>query len=460
MTLRLRARIATALTITLACAGALVAFASTADADPISGYWGTDSAGVVRADGDAPALGDLRGMHLNAPIVGITATGDGRGYWLVAADGGVFTFGNARFYGSAGNLHLNAPIVGMAASADDHGYWLAASDGGVFTFGNAPFVGSAAGHHLNAPIVGIIPGGAPGAGYRLAASDGGVFTFGTATFRGSAGNLLLHAPIVGIAAAGDGYRLVASDGGVFTYGSATFAGASSDAPVSAITTTFFGGYATQAAIGGSPSAFGSAPSCFTDLPPRPDPSRPRFVGIATAFNRSTDLVEGPMAAVNCPIVGGQTGAFHARPKWHIDVGKGSTTCSVSVLPVDHTGTPFAPGRGVVERTGVDRIMMRSTQMAGHSVFDLVVFGFGCRAVVSSSSFVVQGLPFTKNTAGDSSVFSGPVTVHASGTCTTQIRAEHDGHVVQRQHGSNYTMHVPSGTYWLSNSAGCTVTVTN
>ncbi len=52
-------------------------------------------------------------QHLNAPIVSITPTPDGKGYWLAAADGGVFSFGDAGFYGSMGDQHLNAPIVGI-----------------------------------------------------------------------------------------------------------------------------------------------------------------------------------------------------------------------------------------------------------------------------------------------------------------------------------------------------------
>ena len=62
---------------------------------------------------------------------------------MVGADGGVFTYGDAAFYGSAGNVHLNAPIVGMAATSDGKGYWLVASDGGVFAYGDAAFAGLA-----------------------------------------------------------------------------------------------------------------------------------------------------------------------------------------------------------------------------------------------------------------------------------------------------------------------------
>ncbi len=54
--------------------------------------------------------------HLNAPIVGMAPTADGRGYWNVASDGGLFAFGDAAFYGSMGGHPLNRPVVGMAAT--------------------------------------------------------------------------------------------------------------------------------------------------------------------------------------------------------------------------------------------------------------------------------------------------------------------------------------------------------
>ncbi len=43
------------------------------------------------------------------------------GYWEVASDGGIFTFGDAGFYGSTGGQHLNAPVVAMAATPDGRG---------------------------------------------------------------------------------------------------------------------------------------------------------------------------------------------------------------------------------------------------------------------------------------------------------------------------------------------------
>ncbi len=49
----------------------------------------------------------------------------GDGYWLVASDGGIFAFGDAPFLGSLGALHLNAPIVGAAPRDNGRRYWLA-----------------------------------------------------------------------------------------------------------------------------------------------------------------------------------------------------------------------------------------------------------------------------------------------------------------------------------------------
>ena len=73
------------------------------------------------------------------------------GYWEVAADGGIFSFG-APFYGSTGSIRLNAPIVGMEASGNGSGYRFVASDGGIFSY-NAPFFGSMGGKRLNKPVV-------------------------------------------------------------------------------------------------------------------------------------------------------------------------------------------------------------------------------------------------------------------------------------------------------------------
>jgi len=45
------------------------------------------------------------------------AAAQATGYWLVASDGGIFAFGDAHFFGSTGSIHLNKPIVAMTANA-------------------------------------------------------------------------------------------------------------------------------------------------------------------------------------------------------------------------------------------------------------------------------------------------------------------------------------------------------
>ncbi len=192
--------------------------------DPTGGGWIVSSNGSIQTTGGAPCYGSLAGQSLNAPIVGIAATPDGKGYWLVASDGGVFAFGDATFYGYMGGKPLNQPIVGMASTPDGKGYWLVASDGGIFTFGDATFYGSMGGKPLNKPIVGMAADPATG-GYWEVASDGGIFSF-NAPFFGSMGGKYLAKPIVGMDALGNGrgYRFVASDGGVFDFGAAGFLG--------------------------------------------------------------------------------------------------------------------------------------------------------------------------------------------------------------------------------------------
>jgi hypothetical protein len=77
----------------------------------------TSSNGGVEGCDDAVPLGGLDTTTLNAPVVGIAATPDGKGYWLVAGDGGVFSFGSAPFEGSMAGKPMHAPVVGIATYA-------------------------------------------------------------------------------------------------------------------------------------------------------------------------------------------------------------------------------------------------------------------------------------------------------------------------------------------------------
>ncbi|MHB8220955.1 MAG: right-handed parallel beta-helix repeat-containing protein, partial [Acidimicrobiales bacterium] len=98
------------------------------------GYWEVASDGGVFSFGDATFYGSMGGKALNAPVVGIaptpyvasaspggTPSPAGKGYWEVSSDGGVFAFGDATFYGSMGGKSLNAPVVGIAATPNGKG---------------------------------------------------------------------------------------------------------------------------------------------------------------------------------------------------------------------------------------------------------------------------------------------------------------------------------------------------
>jgi hypothetical protein len=198
------------------------------------GYWLASSHGGVGSYGGAPFSSSLGSLGIDAPVVALTPTHDGRGYWLAAADGGIFGFGDAGFYGSLAGHHLNAPVVAMAVTPSGHGYWLVGSDGGVYSFGDAGYDGSLSGHPLSAPVVALAPTH-DGRGYWLAAADGGIFGFGDAGFYGSFAGRHLNAPVVAMAVtpSGHGYRLVGSDGGVYSFGDAGYAGSLSGHPLSA-----------------------------------------------------------------------------------------------------------------------------------------------------------------------------------------------------------------------------------
>ena len=199
--------------------GPIVAMATTPDA---KGYWLGALDGGVFAYGDAPFYGSMGGTHLerahrrhdgdtrrqgllagrrrrghlllrrrrllrehgqpvlNAPIVGMAATHDGKGYWLVAADGGIFTFGDANFYGSAGSSNLPDAAVGMVASPGGGGYLIATENGVVLPYGDAQAFGGLSLDPTATQISAII-GNNQGTGYWLLDPQAWQYSFATAT---------------------------------------------------------------------------------------------------------------------------------------------------------------------------------------------------------------------------------------------------------------------------------------
>lgn len=195
------------------------------------GYLLVDSAGIVYPFG-LQSRGDLRGVHLRAPIVAAMSAApfdrpNKGGYLMVAADGGVFAFGAAPFPGSLAQFKLPAPIVGITRAAltprnVNPGFWLVDAVGHVYPLGDAGLFGDLHAARLSAPVVGMIdaPGSGPD-GYLLATADGEVSAFGSARWQGDASHLPLRAPIVGITSTNSGYYLFAADGGVFSFGENT-----------------------------------------------------------------------------------------------------------------------------------------------------------------------------------------------------------------------------------------------
>jgi len=210
------------------------------------GYLAARADGRVTVTGGLAHRGDLVGVPLRAPVIGIASTPAGDGYWIVAADGGIFAFGAAPFFGSMGGQPLARPVVGMAPTPSGNGYWLVASDGGIFAFGDAGFLGSTGSLPLVSPVVGMTAS-PDGGGYWLAAADGGVFAFGAARFQGSMGGQPLVSAVTAMArsATGEGYVLLAADGGIFAFGDAPFPGAAVDrigAPAAALAPNPAGSY--------------------------------------------------------------------------------------------------------------------------------------------------------------------------------------------------------------------------
>ncbi len=243
---------------------------------PTYGYWLVGSDGGIFTFGSANFYGSTGSIRLQRPVVGISPTADRGGYWLVASDGGVFAFGDAGFFGSIPGLglnpagsglphSLNAPIVGMVPSSDGRGYFMVASDGGVFAFGDARFEGSCPGiGGCSGAAVAVVPD-ASGNGYWLITQSGNVYTFGDAPFYGAPG--AQGSPVTSAVrtADGRGYWILLANGTVDAYGDAVARGGPIGSvgglnPATAIFSDATGGGYWVASAQGAVFPYGDAPN--------------------------------------------------------------------------------------------------------------------------------------------------------------------------------------------------------
>jgi len=241
------------------------------------GYWLVGRDGGIFSFGSAPFYGSTGNLQLQRPVVGITPTPDDRGYWLVAADGGIFAFGDAGFYGSIPGIglapagsgetpSLNAPIVGIVPSVDGRGYFMVAADGGVFAFGDARFEGSCPGiGGCGGPGRAVVPD-ASGKGYWLVTTGGHVQTFGDAQYYGEPPPQIVQITSAVRTADGHGYWILNRIGAVYRFGNAPAYGSLpvGDAGGYNIASAIFptlggGGYWVSTAIGAVYN-FGDAPN--------------------------------------------------------------------------------------------------------------------------------------------------------------------------------------------------------
>ena len=243
---------------------------------PQHGYWLVGSDGGIFTFGSAQFYGSTGNLHLQRPVVGITPTRDRGGYWLDASDGGIFAFGDAGFYGSIPGLglapagsgiaqSLNAPIVAMVPSADGRGYFMVASDGGVFAFGDARFAGSCPGIGGCAGAAVAVMPDASGNGYWLVTQSGNVYAFGDAPFYGSPGQQSVPVTSAVRTPDGRGYWILFANGAIASYGDAAEFGMPAGQmggvnPATAIFPTSDGGGYWVAAADGAVANFGDAPN--------------------------------------------------------------------------------------------------------------------------------------------------------------------------------------------------------
>jgi hypothetical protein len=202
------------------------------------------SDGGVFSFGDANYYGSIPGLgiapddstlrpSLDAPIVGIVPSYDGRGYFLLANDGGVFAFGDAKFEGSCPGIG-GCPGGGIADVMTDstgNGYWVVSYAGNVEAFGDAINYGGAA-KYLNEVTGEVISAVSTpsGHGYWILFLNGEVYTFGDAGYFGSpSGQILFSNPASAIFATSDGggYWVTTASGAVYAYGDAPYDGGAS-----------------------------------------------------------------------------------------------------------------------------------------------------------------------------------------------------------------------------------------
>jgi VCBS repeat-containing protein len=482
-------RLALAVLIATALAMALTAFGGSSGVGRLQrtatffggdGYWLVSSEGEVTRYGDAVSHGDLAGINLNAPIVGMAPTRRGGGYWMVGEDGGIFSFGDAKFFGSTGHMKLNLPVVGMAATPSSRGYWFVAGDGGIFSFGDAKFFGSTGDMVLNKPVVGMATT-PTGNGYWLVATDGGIFSFGDAKFYGSTGDMVLNQPVVGMATtpSGKGYWLVAKDGGIFSFGDAKFYGSTGDMvlnkPVMGMDATPTGnGYWFSASDGGV-FTFGDA----------------KFHGSgANLGDKIVDLVASPRYRLNeLPVAVEDNVSTAEDNAVSVDVlandtGLGDEPLSVAVANAPAHGTASVQGTRILyspaaDYNGPDLFSYRLTDIDGES--STAALRITVTPVSDGPSlFTVQSAELDEDTPGsadftvadldnseDELVITGrssnPTLVPASGITFSGREARRQVIITPapNQHGTtNVTIDVSDGTTTTSQTFPVTVNPVN
>src|SRR5271165_2421404 len=104
-----------------------------------------------------PSIRAAAAISKHAVVAGTHLSTATPGYWLASGRGEVGSYGGAPFHSSLGSVGIDAPVVALVPTPDGRGYWLAAADGGVFAFGDAVFHGSLAGRRLNARVVAMVP---------------------------------------------------------------------------------------------------------------------------------------------------------------------------------------------------------------------------------------------------------------------------------------------------------------